>query len=138
MRKFLILLTIVFTLAACSNDTADNLEDVNDPVSPSEVSLQYETIDLEAIEEYVADGYIIADVREINEFDEGHIPGAINAPLSDLENNKLGPLQVDEKYVIICRSGNRSIAASNILSSQGYDIVNVSEGMSTWTGDIEN
>lgn len=138
MRKFLILVTIIFTLSACNNDAADNLADVNDPVSQSEGNLVYETIALESIEDYVADGYIIADVREIDEFNEGHIPGAVNAPLSDLENNEFGPLQVDEKYIIICRSGNRSIAASNILTHQGYDIVNVSEGMSTWTGDIEN
>ncbi|HZW68715.1 MAG TPA: rhodanese-like domain-containing protein [Pseudogracilibacillus sp.] len=137
MRKSLILLAILFTFVACNNDTADDIEDVNDPASPSQVSLKYETIDLEAVEDYVADGYIVADVREIDEFNEGHIPGAVHAPLSDLENNEFGPLQVDEKYVIICRSGNRSIAASNILIQEGFDIVNVSEGMSTWTGEIE-
>lgn len=137
MKNFLLLFTIVFTLTACGNDATQDIVDTPEPDTETKISTPYVTIDLNDIEDYVAEGYIVADVREVDEFEFGHIPEAINAPLSGLENGELGPLKEDEKYVIICRSGNRSVAASNILSDLGFDIVNVSEGMSTWTGDIE-
>lgn len=137
MKRFLLLLTVVFALAACGNNATQEFIDTPETDTEVEMSAPYETIDLEDIEDYVAEGYIVADVREIDEFESGHIPNAINAPLSDLQNGELGPLEEDEKYVIVCRSGNRSVTASNILSELGFDIVNVSQGMSTWTGDIE-
>lgn len=137
MRKVLFLFSIIFALTACANDVAQ--ERVNTPENDTntEASFPYETIELDQVENFIAGGYIVADVREVDEFESGHIPGAINAPLSGLENGELGPLKEDEKYVVICRSGNRSVVASNILSELGFDIVNVSEGMSTWSGEIE-
>lgn len=137
MKKFLLLFTVIFALTACGNDTIQNMSDTSKSDTETEISVPFETIELGDIEDYVAQGYIVADVREVNEFESGHIPDAINVPLSGLESSDFGPLTEDEKYVIICRSGNRSITASNILVEQGFDVVNVSEGMSTWTGDIE-
>lgn len=137
MRRFLLLVGLIFALGACSNDTTQDIQTIDEDDEIFEIELTYDTIDLDEIETYVDEGYIVADVREIDEFESGHIPGAINAPLSDLQAGKLGPLKEDESYVIVCRSGNRSVTASNILSELGFDIVNVSEGMSTWTGDIE-
>jgi len=136
MKKLLIFFTVVFALTACGNEATQNIDDTSEPDSATEISSPFETIDLDDIEDYVAEGYIVADVREVDEFESGHIPNALNAPLSELENGELGPLDENEKYVIICRSGNRSAVASNILSQLGFDIVNVSEGMSTWTGDV--
>lgn len=138
MKKVLISLAVVFTLAACGNDTVT--EDKNDSANSNvetEVAVPYETIDLEDIADYVDNGYIVADVREIDEYESGHIPGAINAPLSVLQTGDVSALDPDEKYVIICRSGNRSVTASNILANEEFEIVNVSEGMSTWTGEVE-
>lgn len=137
MKKFLLLFTIIFALTACGNNAAQDIVDTPELNTETEISTPYVTIDLNDIEDYVAEGYIVADVREVDEFESGHIPEAINAPLSGLENGELGSLEEDEKYVIICRSGNRSVTASNILSDLGFEVVNVSEGMSTWTGDIE-
>lgn len=136
MRKFLIIIALLLGLTACNTDPVE--EDLKETTDvQSEVDASYETIDLEDIEQYISEGYIVADVREIEEFEAGHIPGAVNAPLSDLQEGDLGPLEEDEKYVVICRSGNRSITASDILSELDFDIVNVSEGMSTWTGEVE-
>lgn len=135
MKKLVIIFAILLAFSACSNDAVnEELMDSNDSI---EVSHSYETIDLEDIDDYIADGYIVADVREIDEYESGHIPGAINAPLSALQNGDFSALDPDEKYIIICRSGNRSVVASEILSGEGFDIVNVSEGMSTWTGEVE-
>lgn len=135
MKKLVIIFAILLAFSACSNDAVNEESmDSNDSI---EVSDSYETIDLEDIDDYIADGYIVADVREIDEYESGHIPGAINAPLSALQNGDFSALDPDEKYIIICRSGNRSVIASEILSGEGFDIVNVSEGMSTWTGEVE-
>lgn len=135
MKKLVIIFAILLAFSACSNDAVNEESmDSNDSI---EVSDSYETIDLEDIDDYIADGYIVADVREIDEYESGHIPGAINAPLSALQNGDFSALDPDEKYIIICRSGNRSVIASEILSGEGFDIVNVSEGISTWTGEVE-
>lgn len=122
MKKWIIaMLTIsLLALAACSNDSAS-----------------YETIEINEVEEKLAEGYIVLDVREPDEFAEGHIPSAQNKPLSVLQQDDLNELSKDEKYIIICRSGNRSQTASEILFNEGYEVVNVSAGMSSWTGDVE-
>lgn len=138
MKKLWLVLATLFVFAACSNDAVnEDAVNTNDAEVETEVSQSYETIDLEDIEDYVANGYIVADVREIDEYESGHIPGAINVPLSILQNGDFSALDSNEKYVIICRSGNRSVTASDILSSEGFDVVNVSEGMSTWPGEVE-
>ncbi|WP_228548331.1 rhodanese-like domain-containing protein [Sporosarcina obsidiansis] len=82
-------------------------------------------------------GAIVLDVREPEEFAEGHIIGAVNLPLSELEQGKDPGLSEEETYVVICRSGNRSVQASTILHDAGYTVINVSEGMVSWEGEVE-
>ncbi len=97
----------------------------------------YVTIGLDEVLKQQDDGLVIVDVREVEEFAEGHIGGAINVPLSELKKGNRANLDAKETYIIICRSGNRSKDASDILFEEGYDVVNVSEGMSTWTREVE-
>lgn len=106
-------------------------------VGCSEKDVSYETIDLDEIEEKVNDGYIVLDVREVDEFESGHIPGAVNKPLSELQEANFSNIDKNDKYVVICRSGNRSVTASNILVEEGYTVVNTSDGMGSWQGEIE-
>lgn len=98
---------------------------------------EYETIAIDGIQKKVEEGYVVLDVREPAEFEAGHIPGASNKPLSDLQQGNFEGLDTDGKYIVICQSGNRSKQASDLLSEGRYNIVNVSEGMSSWTGEIE-
>jgi len=137
MRKYFIITIALFSLIACTNEALP--EQVNENNQNKEVSseVSYETIELDEIDDYVADGYIVVDVREPDEFASGHIPNAINLPLTKLQMGDVEPLEQDKSYIIICRSGNRSVTASNILTDFGFDVVNVREGMSTWTGEIE-
>lgn len=106
-------------------------------VGCSSTNQSFDTISLSEVETKVQDGYVILDVREVEEFEAGHIPNSINKPLSELKTGDFSNLTKDEKYIVICRSGNRSVTASNILSEEGYDIVNVSEGVSSWQGELE-
>lgn len=128
MKRLFIASLVLFSIVGCSSTSDGRLE---------EDQTTYKTIEIEQVEEYMEEGYKLVDVREIEEYNSGHIPGALNVPLSDIQQGKFGPLIEDEKYVIICRSGNRSVTASNILSEQKFEVVNVKEGMSSWTGDIE-
>lgn len=122
MKKYsFILIILVLILVSCGTDKVKG----------------YETVEINQVQQLQDDGAIIVDVREVEEFAEGHIIDAINVPLSELREGNWAELNKEESYVIICRSGNRSIEASDILIEEDFDFVNVSEGMSSWTGDIE-
>ena len=65
-----------------------------------------------------ADEAIVVDVREIQEFQAGHIPGALNLPLSRFDP-ALVPPSGDRKLVIHCQAGIRCGPASQILAASG-------------------
>lgn len=78
----------------------------------------------------------LLDVREKVEYAMGHVPTAINLPLSEmLELYQY--LNNETLYYIICQSGSRSEQAAVFLAQQGYQVVNVAGGTSAWTGVLE-
>ncbi|MBP2622771.1 rhodanese-like domain-containing protein [Streptococcus oricebi] len=77
---------------------------------------------------------LLLDVRERQEFLNGHIPQAINQPLSQLDDFHGDK---DKDYLVICQSGMRSQRASRFLRDKGYRVTNVSGGMNAWTGPIK-
>jgi rhodanese-related sulfurtransferase len=67
-----------------------------------------ETVTRDELKQGLADGKILLlDVREPNEFADGHIPGAVNFPLSTFDPAKL-PREAEKKIVFSCRSGQRT------------------------------
>ncbi|MFC5452790.1 rhodanese-like domain-containing protein [Paenibacillus aestuarii] len=78
---------------------------------------------------------VILDVREPEEWESGHIPGAKHIPLGQIARalNEMDPRQ---ETIVVCRSGNRSGQACAFLSSMGYNVINMPGGMSKWSGDI--
>ena len=78
----------------------------------------------------------LIDVREVEEVEAGHIPGTINIPLGVLEL-RMPELDKKEKYIVVCRSGNRSGMATQLLESHGYDVTNMVGGMLEWQGEVE-
>lgn len=79
----------------------------------------------------LADDAVVLDVREQDEWDAGHAPGAAHIPLGELPT-RLGELPENEPLPVICRSGGRSSRAVQWLAAQGYDVVNVDGGMRLW------
>jgi rhodanese-related sulfurtransferase len=76
--------------------------------------------------------YIILDVRQSEEFAEGHVPNAVLIPLGELES-RASELPKDATLYVICRSGNRSRQASEILINLGFnDVRNVDGGFIAW------
>lgn len=80
---------------------------------------------------------VILDVREPAEYAFGRIPGAISIPYGELEK-RASELNPDEDFYVVCRTGNRSDLASQLLSQKGFKSVkNVTSGMEGWKGPIE-
>ncbi|MGE7634997.1 sulfurtransferase TusA family protein [Bacillus paramycoides] len=80
---------------------------------------------------------IVLDVREEAEYAFGHIPSAISIPLGELEE-KQSVLSQTKPIYVVCRTGNRSDLACQLLEKQGFNNVkNVIPGMLYWNGKIE-
>lgn len=81
--------------------------------------------------------HLLLDVRTVEEFDEARIPGAVNIPLDDLPGRvaEVSEAAGDAPIVVVCRSGNRSIMAAQILRYSGLiqmDIYNLDTGTLGW------
>jgi len=75
---------------------------------------------------------IILDVRTREEYESGHIEGAILIPVSELED-RLDELSKEEELLVYCRTGNRSSSAVNILKANGYiKIFHLNDGITAW------
>ncbi|WP_434398634.1 rhodanese-like domain-containing protein [Streptococcus sp. KHUD_016] len=73
----------------------------------------------------------VLDVREAEEFETLHLEGAQNLPLSQLADI-YDQLDKDLLHYVICKSGMRSARACQFLAEQGYDVINVQGGMTTF------
>ena len=76
---------------------------------------------------------VILDVRTDAEFRDGHIEGAINIPVGELEG-RLGELDTDDEMLVYCSTGNRSSTAVGILEENDFTkIYHMNEGIAAWT-----
>ncbi len=82
--------------------------------------------------------YIILDVRTVAEYNEGHIPCAINVPNEDIGTAEITALADKSQLILVyCRSGRRSKEASRKLVKLGYTNVVEFGGINDWQGEIE-
>ena len=83
-------------------------------------------------------GYILLDVRTQEEYDQGHIPGAVNLPneeIGDIEPEQLP--DKEQTIYVYCHSGRRSKQAAEKLSALGYTGLIEIGGILDWDGDLE-
>ena len=79
------------------------------------------------------EGALIVDVRELYEWNEGHIPGAVHIPLASL-SGRLGELDASRETITVCHSGSRSRSAAQSLQKAGFaQVNNLAGGMISWT-----
>jgi rhodanese-related sulfurtransferase len=83
-----------------------------------------------AAAEVPADARLV-DVREHDEWDAGHAPGALHIPLGEL-GARYQEIPQDGAVYVICRAGNRSNQAAHALAGAGWQVINVADGMFGW------
>ena len=76
-------------------------------------------------------GAPLIDVREDDEYDAGHVPGAHHIPLGVVAE-RLAEVPTEGTVYVICAKGGRSYRAAEFYRSQGIDAVNVAGGTSAW------
>ena len=82
--------------------------------------------------------HIILDTREQDEFDEGHIPGAILIPYTEIENKAEEMLpDKDAQILVYCCSGRRSKIAAETLAKLGYTNIKEFGGIIDWPYEVE-
>ena len=82
---------------------------------------------------------IILDVREQDEFDDGHIPGSILLSVGSISADTAAAVipEADTVVLVYCRSGNRSKTASAALAELGYSNIYEFGGINTWPYEVE-
>ena len=96
---------------------------------------KFKTIATNEAIELIDNGAIVIDVRSLDEYNTGHIRGAVNIPLDMINTISYGK---DESLIIYCASGKRSLEAVNTLSDMGYTFLyNLDGGLLNWGGSVE-
>lgn len=96
----------------------------------------YEDAGVKEFAEQIADpNVVILDVRTAEEYEEGHIHGAINIDQypDDFVQKAKAALPIDKTIAIYCRSGRRSAHAATLLAAEGYKCVNLKGGIIAWS-----
>jgi rhodanese-related sulfurtransferase len=85
---------------------------------------------------------VFLDVREPNEWNLGHVPGAIHIPRGQLENKVEQAIDRSKRVVVYCAGGSRSALATDKLQQMGYEqVTSLRDGFRGWAdagGDIED
>ena len=147
MKKVLCIISVLLCilLTACGNASSIGIIGGADGptsiiVSEKGEKAMYEQITAEDAKKIMDSGeeHIILDTREQDEFDSGHIPGAILIPYTEIENKAEEMLHDKDKLILVyCRSGRRSKIAAESLSKLGYTNLKEFGGIIDWTYEIE-
>lgn len=81
------------------------------------------------------DNIVIIDVREDEEVAQGMIGTAKHIPLGDIPQ-AVSDLDKSKDYILVCRSGARSMNASKYMNEQGFKVSNMKGGMLEWEGEV--
>ena len=126
MRIFVLILAILMIFTGCGGTTT--------------VENNYQQISQEKAKEMMdTQSILILDVREPNEFDAGHIPGAVLLPVGTITKDTAAAAipELDTVVLVYCRSGNRSKPASQALADLGYTNIYEFGGINTWPYEVE-
>jgi rhodanese-related sulfurtransferase len=88
-------------------------------------------IDVEELEARKDAGAVVFDVREPDEYEDAHVPGAILVPLATVPD-RLPEFPTAGEVYIVCASGGRSRRAAGFLRANGIDAVNIAGGTKAW------
>ena len=126
MKRIIPFLLALFLLTGCGGTAAS---DAYQQITQEEAKEMMDTQEV-----------IILDVREQDEYDSGHIPGAVLLPVGTIDENTAAEVipEKDSTVLVYCRSGNRSKTASSTLAELGYTSIYEFGGISTWPYETES
>lgn len=126
MKRIIPFLLALLLLTGCGGNAADG---------------SYQQISQEEAKEMMdTQEVIILDVREQDEYDSGHIPGAVLLPVGTIDEDSAAEAipEQDSTVLVYCRSGNRSKTASSTLAALGYTNIYEFGGINTWPYETES
>ena len=128
MKKLLFLLLAVMLLTACAHTKENDQEAMYVNITAQEAKTIMDT----------EQGYVILDTRTREEYDQGHIPGAIQISHDEI-TEKAGEVLTDKDQLILvyCRSGRRSKIAAEALVELGYTNIKEFGGIIDWPYEVE-
>jgi phage shock protein E len=128
MKKVFLVLLVLLLGCSVNNQTMEHDDGLRDfEIGPYELSKMIENDDFKLI-----------DVREISEYNEGHLEGTMLLSVNEISQARLDELGVerDDKVIVYCRSGKRSERAYNMLKELGYnDVKSLGGGIVHWEED---
>ena len=128
MKKLVFLLLAVMLLTACGQNKENDREAVYVNITAEEAKQIMDT----------EEGYIILDARTQEEYDEGHIPGAIVISHEEITEKAEEVLtDKDQLILVYCRSGRRSKIAAEALVELGYTNIKEFGGIIDWPYEVE-
>ena len=124
MKRMILLLLSLLLLTGCGEDSADGYQQISQEEAKAMMDTQV---------------VIILDVREQDEYDSGHIPGAVLLPVGTIDETTAAEVipEKDSTVLVYCRSGNRSKTASAALAELGYTNIYEFGGINTWPYETE-
>ena len=130
MKQILPLFFLLLLLTGCGGNSSNTSSESDyKQISQEEAKEMMDTQDV-----------IILDVREQDEYDSGHIPGAVLLPVGTIDEETAAEVipETDSTVLVYCRSGNRSKTASSTLAELGYSNIYEFGGINTWPYEIES
>ena len=128
MKKLLVLLLAVMLLTACAHTKENGQEAVYVNITAEEAKAIMDS----------EEGYVILDARTQEEYDQGHIPGAIVISHEEIMEKAEDVLtDKDQLILVYCRSGRRSKIAAEALVELGYTNIKEFGGIIDWPYEVE-
>ena len=128
MKKWLITLSAVLALTGCAGQPGQEESIMPNLITASEAKQMLDE----------QQGYVLLDVRTEQEYAEGHIPGALLIPNTELSEKAADLLPDKEQTILVyCRSGRRSAEAARTLADMGYTQVYDFGGIIDWPYEVE-
>ena len=128
MKRLVLLLLVLVSLLTGCGTAGTSGESSYQQISQEEAKEMMDTQEV-----------LILDVREQEEYDDGHIPDAVLLPVGTITEESAAEVipEKDTTVLVYCRSGNRSKTAAKTLAELGYTNIYEFGGITTWPYEVE-